>query len=185
LEELLKRIIKDYLILAIIVGTIIGLDQWSKIAVRNNLALGETWVPWDWLAPYARVVHWYNTGVAFGMFQNQNTLFAILAVIVALAIIYIYPSVPSEDWSLRLAMAMQLGGAGGNLVDRLTIGHVTDWFSVGKFPVFNIADSCVSVGVGVLLLGVWLQERKNKAENAAKSNLFPIVDTPLEEEGTH
>jgi signal peptidase II len=61
-------------------------------------------------------------------------------------------------------MSMQMGGAIGNLVDRLTIGHVTDFISVGKFPVFNIADSSISVGCVVLLLGVWWQERVAKKE---------------------
>ena len=61
-------------------------------------------------------------------------------------------------------MSMQMGGAIGNLVDRLTIGHVTDFISVGKFPVFNIADASISVGCVVLLLGVWWQERVAKKE---------------------
>jgi signal peptidase II len=61
-------------------------------------------------------------------------------------------------------MSMQLGGALGNLIDRLTIGHVTDFISVGRFPVFNIADSSITVGVVVLLLGVWWQERAAKKE---------------------
>ena len=61
-------------------------------------------------------------------------------------------------------MSMQMGGAIGNLMDRLTIGHVTDFISVGKFPVFNIADASISVGCVVLLLGVWWQERVAKKE---------------------
>jgi signal peptidase II len=55
-----------------------------------------------------------------------------------------------------------LGGAVGNLIDRLTVGHVTDFISVGTFPVFNIADSSITIGVLVLILGVWLQERREK-----------------------
>jgi len=91
-------------------------------------------------------------------------VFTILAFIVSAAIIYYYPQVSSQDWPLRLAMSMQLGGAIGNLIDRLTIGHVTDFISVGTFPVFNIADSSISVGCVVLLLGVWWQERNAKKE---------------------
>jgi signal peptidase II len=70
-----------------------------------------------------------------------------------------------------------LGGAIGNLTDRLTVGHVTDFISVGTFPVFNIADSSISVGVGVLILGVWMQEREQR-RNASRS-----ADTPDEENG--
>jgi signal peptidase II len=124
--------------------------------------MGEMWSPWNWLTPYARFVHWYNTGVAFGMFQNNNVLFAILVSIIAVIIIIYYPSLTEDDWFLRIALSLQLGGAIGNLIDRLTIGHVTDFISVGNFAVFNIADSCVTIGVGVMILGMWIQERKHK-----------------------
>jgi signal peptidase II len=70
--------------------------------------------------------------------------------------------VDSRDWTLRLAMGLQLGGAAGNLIDRLQTGRVTDFISIGSFPVFNIADSAISVGVVVLLLGVWLRERQSQ-----------------------
>ncbi|HSB02452.1 MAG TPA: signal peptidase II, partial [Anaerolineales bacterium] len=70
------------------------------------------------------------------------------------------------DWPLRLAMSMQMGGAIGNLIDRLTVGRVTDFISIGTFPVFNIADSSISVGCVVLLLGVWWQERLAKKAKA-------------------
>ncbi len=162
MEAFLKRYIKDYTYLALVAGLVVGLDQLTKYWVRSNIQLGDTWMPWEWLAPYARFVHWYNTGVAFGMFQGRGMVFTILAFLVAGAIIFYFPNVPSQDWSLRLAMGLQLGGALGNLIDRLTIGHVTDFISVGNFPVFNIADSSITVGVGVLLLGIWFQERAEK-----------------------
>lgn len=160
----MKKFLRDYFILALVSGTIIVLDQWTKSIIRQNLALGESWMPWEWLAPYARIVHWYNRGVAFGLFQNGGEWFAILAIVIALGIIYYYPRVPKEDWTLRAAMGLQLGGAVGNLIDRLTVGHVTDFISVGSFPVFNIADSSITIGVLVLILGVWLQERREKQD---------------------
>ncbi|HMD79789.1 MAG TPA: signal peptidase II, partial [Anaerolineales bacterium] len=86
--------------------------------------------------------------------------------IVIAAIIYYYPHVENSDWSLRLAMSMQLGGAVGNLIDRLTLGRVTDFISIGTFPVFNVADASISVGAVVLLLGVWLTEMSEKQEKA-------------------
>jgi signal peptidase II len=165
----LKKGFRDYLILALIAGAIIVLDQWTKALVRNNLALGESWMPWEWLRPFARVLHWYNNGVAFGLFQNGGIIFIILPILVVLAIIFYYPQVPNEEWSLRLAMGLQLGGALGNLIDRLTIGHVTDFISVGNFPIFNIADSAITVGVIVLILGVWIQDRREKARTESAS----------------
>lgn len=160
----MKRNFSTYLPLVIFASLIVALDQWTKWLVRTNIPFGGSWLPngWEWLSPYARIVHWYNTGAAFGMFQNGNTIFAILAVIVILVIFYYYPQVERSDWYLRLAMGMQMAGAAGNLVDRLTVGKVTDFISVGTFPVFNVADSSISVGVAVLLLGVWIKERAEK-----------------------
>ena len=163
----LKKYLRDYLVLFSIVGLILVVDQYTKWLVRENIALGEAWSPWPWLMPYARIVNWYNTGVAFGMFQGMGWIFSIVAVIVSIAIVYYYPRVPAADWTLRLAMGLQMGGALGNLIDRVIQGHVTDFVSVGNFAVFNVADSCITIGVIVLLLGVYLQERRKPVEKVS------------------
>lgn len=161
----MKRYIKIYAVLFILAGLIVALDQWTKSWIRANITMGDVWYPVDWLAPFVKIVHWYNTGVAFGLFQGVGNVFMVLSFLVVLVIIYYYPRVPSSDWTLRLAMGLQLGGAIGNLVDRITIGHVTDFISIGTFPVFNVADSSISIGVAVLVLGIWIQE-KNAKKNA-------------------
>jgi len=138
------------------------LDQWTKSIIRSNLSFGELWSPWDWLTPYARIVHWYNTGVAFGLFQQKNLIFAALALLVSIFMIILYPKLTEQDWLLRIALGMQVGGSLGNLIDRLTVGHVTDFISIGRFPVFNIADASITVGVSLMILGLWLQEKKEK-----------------------
>ena len=163
---------KDYLYLFSVAGVIIALDQWTKWLVRENLPFRATWLPeWlEWLGPYARIVHWYNSGAAFGMFQGGNLIFTVLAFIVIGAILYYFPRVDTHDWSLRLAMGLQLGGASGNLIDRLLMGKVTDFISVGVFPVFNIADASITVGVIVLLLGVWIKEQIERRKSADSEN---------------
>jgi signal peptidase II len=163
------KYIRDYLVLFLIAGTVIALDQWTKAIVRDTLAVQEMWLPagMEWLMPYARIIHWYNSGAAFGMFQGMGWVFTMLAFVVAALIIYYYPRVDSQDWWLKLAMGMQMGGALGNVIDRLTRGQVTDFISVGTFPVFNIADSSISVGVAILLLGVWLKEMKERKQAQA------------------
>jgi signal peptidase II len=163
-----RKVVQNYWGIFAIATVIISLDQWTKWLVRTNIPEGQSWLPDSllWLSPYARIVHWYNKGAAFGIFQEGSMIFTVLAFIVSAAIIYYYPQVAKKDWPLRLAMSMQLGGAIGNLIDRLTIGHVTDFISIGTFPVFNIADSSISVGCVVLLLGVWWQERLAKREKA-------------------
>ena len=170
----MKRIAKEYLNLFAVAGIVIALDQWTKWLVRENIAEGGgQWLPesLQWLMPYARFVNWHNSGAAFGMFQNGNMVFTVLAFIVIGAIIYYYPHVEMEDWTLKLAMGLQLGGAAGNLIDRLLVGKVTDFISVGVFPVFNIADSSISIGVVVLLLGVWLKERNDKKKASEQSTV--------------
>jgi signal peptidase II len=157
----------EYSYLIGVAGAVVALDQWTKWLVRENLPYQGTWLPeWlGWLGPYARIVHWYNSGAAFGMFQNGNLVFTVLAFIVIAAILYYYPSVERDDWTLKVAMGLQLAGAAGNLIDRLRMGKVTDFISVGTFPVFNVADSSITMGVAILLLGVWLKERKNRSRS--------------------
>jgi signal peptidase II len=162
----LKKIIKTYWLLALIVSVVIVLDQVTKHIVRINLPIGSSWTPIEAI-PFLRIVHWLNTGAAFGMFQGGGLIFGILAVIVSLMIVLYYPKIPREYVWMRIAIAMQMGGALGNLIDRLRFGPVTDFIAVGAFPVFNIADSSITVGVGILLLNLWLLERKEKAEASA------------------
>lgn len=176
---MLNSKLKDYLILFGVAGVSIGLDQWTKVLVRANIAYGDQWLPeWlSWLSPYARFVHWSNSGAAFGMFQDGNQVFKVLAFIVIGAIIYYYPQVEKEGFLIKLAMGLQLGGATGNLIDRLLNNEVTDFISVGTFPVFNIADASISIGVVVLLIGVWIQERKEKANKQLDNSEQLSVDS--------
>jgi signal peptidase II len=152
---------RDYGILFALAAPVVGLDQWTKWLIRSNLPFQSTWLPsgLSWLSPYARIVYWNNSGAAFGSFQNGNSVFTLLAIVVIGAILYYFPKVDAKDWTLRLAMGLQLGGAAGNLIDRLRMSRVTDFISIGSFPVFNLADSAISVGVAVLLFGVWMRER--------------------------
>lgn len=177
---LLKKLLRNYSLLIIVATIIISLDQYTKSLVRQNLDLWtEAWAPWDWMLPYVRIVHVPNTGVAFGMFQGFGDIFSIVAVIVSLLIIFYFPRVPESDWSLRLAMSLQMSGALGNLIDRLTIGHVTDFISVGNFPVWNIADASITIGVVVLIIGVWITENQEKKKKEADQENQLDTETDL------
>jgi len=171
----LKKLIKTYGLLVLVVSVVIVLDQITKYIVRINLPFGSSWTPIAAL-PFFRIVHWLNTGAAFGMFQGGGLIFGILAVIVTLIIVLYYPKIPREYIWMRIAIAMQMGGALGNLIDRLLFGPVTDFIAVGTFPVFNIADASITVGVGILLLNLWLLERKEKAAAAAGDQV--LQDSP-------
>jgi signal peptidase II len=174
----LKKYIWDYIYLIGIAGVIVALDQWTKHLVRTQIPFGKSWSPWPWLEPYVRIVHWQNTGAAFGMFQGFGMVFTVLAFLVAIAILYYFPRVPRSEWALRVAMVMQMGGAVGNLIDRLTQGTVTDFVSVGTFAVFNVADASISVGTAVLIIAVWLSERKQKKQAQANPEQAMISPDP-------
>ncbi|MBN2556080.1 MAG: signal peptidase II [Anaerolineales bacterium] len=152
---------RSYLLLIGIAGLVIALDQWTKAIVRSNLAVGETWMPLESLASFVRVVHWHNTGAAFGIFPGASIIFTIIAFAVAVGIILFYPTIAGEGLVMRISVALMLGGALGNLVSRLLVGSVTDFISVGSFPVFNVADSCITVGTGILIAAMWVEERQH------------------------
>lgn len=170
----MKKFLKEYWLLFTVAGSVIILDQISKALVRAHIPFGGRWMPLEWLAPYFRFVYWHNTGAAFGLFQQGGLIFAILAVIVAIFIILYYPQVPQEEKLMRFALALQMGGALGNLIDRIHFGPVTDFISVGDFAVFNIADACITVGVGILILAIWLAERREKL--AGEGLKGPVTD---------
>ena len=156
---------KKYYSLLFTVGLVVALDQWTKWLVRTNVPLHESWLPesMNWLSPYARVLFIYNSGAAFGMFQNANLIFAIFAVLVIGAILYSYPQIEETDWPLQLASGLYLSGVLGNLIDRLTLGKVIDFISVGDFYIFNIADASINIAVVILLISFWISERKKSA----------------------
>ncbi len=155
----MKQKTKSNLMLMLIALVVIALDQLTKRAVQQNLALGESLLvfpPWE----FVRIVHWANTGAAFGMFQGGNAVLIGLTVAITLAILVYYQSLPEDHLFQRICLALMVGGSIGNLIDRLTLGYVVDFVAVGRFPVFNLADSCVTVSVILLLISTIIEERK-------------------------
>jgi signal peptidase II len=144
----LKRDLPFFLLAA----AVFGLDQLTKSIVRNGLALGESWPDEDWLV---KITHVTNTGAAFGILQGQGVFLTVTAFFALGAIIFYYAFPPLEHGLLRLALGLQLGGALGNLVDRLRFGEVTDMFHFPHYPAFNIADSSIVVGL-VVIIGFFL-----------------------------
>jgi signal peptidase II len=142
-----------------IASLVLALDQFTKYLVETGIPLYQSWAPIPALAPFFRLTHTSNTGAAFGLFQGGGGIFAILATIVAGAIIYYTLTLPAGYLALRLALGLQLGGALGNLVDRVQLGHVTDFLDFGPWPVFNLADTAVVTGV-LLLAWIMLQEER-------------------------
>ena len=155
----------NHTLVFLLAAVVIFLDQITKHWVRLNLELNASWSPFPWLAPYARILRINNTGAAFGMFKTGGNLFTVIAMVVSLVILYYAFRLPAGQWWMRIALGLQLGGAIGNLIDRLLFGPVTDFVSVGAFAIFNVADASISLGVAVLallMLSEALAERKKE-----------------------
>lgn len=128
---------------------VVAVDQFSKRFVDANLALGESWPSESW--PF-RILHIKNTGAAFSMLQNQTLFLTVMSVVGLGAILLYFRFRPSDHPLLRIALALQLGGALGNLIDRVRYGEVTDLLKIPRWPVFNLADTAISIGVGTVII---------------------------------
>nr|WP_232787697.1 signal peptidase II [Spongiibacter nanhainus] len=142
------------------IGVVIGLDQLSKYLAESMLSYAR---PVEILPVLNMTLH-YNTGAAFSMLSDaggwQRWLFTAIAVGVSVYLLVWLMRLRREQWLLSMSLAMIVGGALGNLIDRLHLGHVVDFISVhwgaSYFPTFNVADAAISVGAVLLVLDTWL-----------------------------
>lgn len=165
----MKKVFVDYLGLTALAAIVIACDQWTKYLLRSQLAIGESWSPWSGLSSIIQIVHTQNSGAAFSMGRELGPLFSLLAIIISSAILYYYPRLTkaTSDLAPRVAMGLILGGALGNLIDRLTAGDVTDFIAINHFAVVNIADICISLGAAVFILWTIRKEIQEKKRSAS------------------
>lgn len=132
-------------------------DQVTKALVVANLALGEKS---RLLGDLVQVWHAQNRGAAFSLFQGGTILFLIVSVLSIGIVAYFHRSLRDRNPWLHVVLGIVLGGTLGNFLDRLRQGYVTDWLSVGigdtRWPTFNVADSSVVVGIGILVVYLFL-----------------------------
>ena len=149
-------------------------DQLSKGWVRDNLLPGRS-IPDE---GFFRLTHISNTGSAFGLFPDQTLVLMLLSLVgIGILLVFFRKQSGRGIW-LRTSLGLQLGGATGNLADRLTLGGVTDFIDVGPWPIFNLADS--SIVVGIILLA-WMLYRPTKKSAGVEGP--PAADeTPEPEE---
>lgn len=149
-------------------------DQLSKFLVRDQLLYRES-IP---ATGFFRLTHTFNTGSAFGIFQNQNTALIAVSFVGIAILILIYRSQRVPTGLLRLSLGLQIGGAVGNLVDRLRLGHVTDFVDVGDWPVFNVADASIVTGL-VILAWIFLVAEPRGSQTSGLSSGYswcPVCD---------
>jgi signal peptidase II len=134
-------------VLFMVAGIVFAADQVTKQLIRTHLQTGEGWPSPDWFVHFEHVT---NTGAAFSILQNQGVFLIVTSLIGLGAIVLYFAYPPFHHPLLRVAFGMQLGGAIGNLLDRIRLGSVTDFIKFRYYPTFNVADSCIVVGVGIL-----------------------------------
>jgi signal peptidase II len=143
---------KSALVLLTALGILVA-DQVSKGLVVANVALGERV---NVIGDLVQVWHAQNRGASFSLLQGASILFLVVSVVSVAMVAYFHRSLRQRGWWVHLVLGVILGGTLGNFVDRLRQGYVTDWLSVGvgdlRWPTFNVADSSLVVGIGVLVL---------------------------------
>jgi len=165
---------KAWLVL-VVAGIVILLDQWTKSLIRVSVPEYTAISPIPALGEYVLFEHVRNYGAAFGILQNQGGLFIIIAIVVAVAILFYVRYLPTDQWVVRVLLGLQLGGAIGNVIDRFQQGYVTDFVKIGipgvyYWPNFNVADSAIVIGVVGLGIYILAEDiRKQRQEKAAAS----------------
>ncbi len=137
----------------LIVLVIVCIDQIVKLQILSNVTLFDQI---EVIRNFFYITYVKNYGIAFGMFQNKTLFFIITTAIIASVIVYLIVKLKNKNMALTVCLSVILGGAIGNLIDRIRLGFVVDYLQFSIFPpVFNFADSCVVVGalvVSVLIL---------------------------------
>ena len=147
-------------------AVIFALDQSSKYLVLQHIPLGESWSFLPPLAKIFQLTHITNSGAAFGSFPGLGEIFKFVAVGVVIAIFLFYYHLPTEFIGVRVSLGLIVGGAMGNLLDRLshTGGAVIDFIDIGFWPIFNVADLSIVVGVSILAYYLWNEENRQQKE---------------------
>lgn len=148
----------------------VGLDQWSKHWATTHLAYAP---PVHVLDGLVRLTYTRNSGIAFGLFAGHSYPFYVFSIVAAVAVFWLYHRHPHLPLARQLSLALILGGAIGNLIDRIAAGEVVDFILLAwgrhEFPVFNVADVCVTAGVLLFALAWSHEDGAEAAEPGAEA----------------
>jgi signal peptidase II len=173
-------IMQKWLRFFLVAASVFAIDQLAKAWVVSSMAVGETIKIIPPLVPYFQLTRVTNTGIAFGMFTGGNLVLLVLTSIVVVVLLLIYRSLPPHLRLQQIAFAMIIGWALGNIADRIRFGHVVDFVHV-IIPnlisnVSNFADHFVVIGVLLILLDTFLQERREHQKISESEPLSPEVN---------
>ena len=136
----------QWLVLTIVAGAAVIADQLTKQVVGRTLALGESV---DIAGPFS-IHHVQNSGIAFGLFSSRTSIVIAITALAVCAMLVFFARSGGRHPVLPVALGLVLGGSIANLIDRLRLGHVTDFLDLVAWPAFNLADTFIVVGVAIL-----------------------------------
>jgi signal peptidase II len=145
-----------WLALGAIVVAALAADQATKHIVTSSLALGEE----AHVAGPLTIHHVQNTGIAFGLFGGATAIVTLFTAFAVVWMLVFFARSGARHPLVPVALGFLIGGSTSNLVDRLHLGHVTDFLNIGFWPAFNLADSFIVVGVALLVLSLFAAERE-------------------------
>jgi signal peptidase II len=152
----------DIFLSLFIVSSFVCVDRLTKIFFSHTLSLGESFVVIRNIL-HMTLVH--NSGIAFGMFKNHGIVFIIIPLIMIVLLVYNFYHYKYNNEKLSrlyvVAVSLILAGAIGNLIDRILYGYVIDFIDLRIWPVFNIADSAITVGACLLLWRIYVPSKKD------------------------
>lgn len=146
---------------------VVALDQGSKYLVLSRLSFGSS-VPA--IGRVVSITAVRNPGGAFGLFQSWAGLLTLITIAAIVIIAFLIRRRTALPALLGIALALQLGGAAGNLVDRVRFGYVVDFIDLRVWPVFNIADSAITAGMVLLAYYLFFHEGRRSGADAAASD---------------
>jgi signal peptidase II len=154
-----------FVAMLLIAAFVVGIDQWTKGWISSHFGLYES-------RPFGHffsLTYLHNTGTAFGLLQGNNKFLLWVAVGILSVLLYSARGLCERagGWGF-LGTALVLGGAIGNIIDRLRFGNVIDFLDFHFWPVFNMADSCISIGAFLLMVGLLLRDSSGPERGEAK-----------------
>ena len=148
-------VLQRWLVPGLLGLTLLITDQFSKLWMVAILGPEPLQREINLIGDWLRLIYTRNTGIAFGLFPSLAQIFIVTSILITAGALYAYVyHLPNEKLAIQIAIGLIAGGALGNISDRLRLGYVVDFISVGWWPVFNLADS--SVTIGVMILAIYL-----------------------------
>ncbi len=174
------------IVIYITAAAVVILDQISKYIIKSSMQLYESF---DVLGSFFKITYIENAGMAFGIQMGNRPVFVALSILAAIIVFVYLMRIPNEQFLFRFSLALIMGGAIGNLIDRIAVGRVVDFldveffdvslpafkflfidfpgYSLTRWPVFNVADSAVTCGMIILIWYILFQKAPEKKEVSA------------------